>query len=331
VSTLVTGGNGFLGSHLTRELLRQGHRVRVLAQEGTDTRRIDGLDVELVRGDLLSRPTLEQACTGIELVFHLAGVVQDHGPADLFKRVNVGGTRNLLHAAIDCQVRRLIFTSSLAVHRYRGISHGDESWPRDNLRQPYGASKIACEDLLLQAHRERRIETVIVRPGVFPFGPDDRLVLPQLVHQRRRFRYVAGGRARLCTAFAPNLAQGLVLCGTVGRAAGEVYVIADDETPTWRELMERLFGGLQLDPPRRSVPLWLALTGATLAEGWAAVARPAGGALINRYRVALSGRDCVFVNHKARAELGWDPQVGLEQALARTTDWLREQLQEHGA
>jgi len=323
--TLVTGGNGFLGSHLVRALREQGDEVRVLAQPGTDTDRIDGLGAEVSWGDLLQPETLEAACAGREVVFHLAGVVQDWGPAELFRRVNVGGTRNLLAAAKARGVRRLVFTSSLAVHRYAGISSGDEEQPRDNLRHPYGASKIACEELLLEAHGRGEIQTVIVRPGVFPFGPGDRLVLPQLVQNRQRYRHVGGGHARLCTAFAPNLAEGLCLCGSAPRAAGEVYVIADDETPSWRELMDRLFEGLGLPAPRRSVPLWLALTAAAVAEAWAALTRRRAGPLINRYRVALAGRDCVFSSGKARTQLGWQPRVGLDHAIALTTDWLRGQ------
>jgi len=321
---LVTGGNGFLGSHLVRQLGEEGHAVRVLAQPGTDCERIDGLGAEVLEGDLLDRPSLERACAGVELVFHLAGAVQDWGPRALFRRVNVQGTANLLEAAVASGVRRLVFTSSLAVHRYVGISAGDEERPRDNGRHPYGGSKIACEDLLLEAHARGQIEAVVVRPGVFPFGPGDRLVLPQLVQNRERFRHVAGGRARLCTAYAPNLAEGLALCGSVPRAAGRVYVIADDEAPSWRELMDRLFGALGLEPPRRSVPLGLALAAAVAAEAAAALSgRPP---LINRYRVALAGRDCVFVSDRARAELGWRPRVGLDSALSATADWLRRVL-----
>jgi nucleoside-diphosphate-sugar epimerase len=219
-------------------------------------------------------------------------------------------------------VRRIVFTSSLAVHRYLGILEGDETWPRDNARHPYGGSKIACEDLLLQAHRQGRIEAVVVRPGVFPFGPHDRLVLPGLLESHRRFRYVNNGRARLCTAFAPNLADGLLCCAEVDRAAGETYVIADDETPTWSELIERLFSGAGLSPPRRSAPLWAALSAAAVVEAWSSVTRRPP--LINRYRVALVGRDCVFSSRKAKDQLGWSPRVALDRALDQTIAWLRE-------
>jgi nucleoside-diphosphate-sugar epimerase len=320
---LVTGGNGFLGSHLVRCLAAWGHEVRVLAQEGTDTQRIDDVDADVIRGDLLRPERLEQACAGCEVVLHLAGVVQDWGPVELFQRVNVGGTRNVLEAAVAQGVRRMVFTSSLAVHRYVGIAAGDETWPRDNHRHPYGASKIACEDLLLGAHAARRIEAVVVRPGVFPFGPGDRLALPELIRNHRRYLHVAGGQARLCTAYAPNLAEGLALCGTVPRAAGEVYVIADDETPTWRGLIERLFAGVGLVAPERGVPLWAAMAAATAAEGVSAFSRKPP--LINRYRVALAGRDCVFTSAKAKTQLGYRPRVGLEEALERTCAWLRGQ------
>ena len=319
---LVTGGNGFLGSHVVRQLLQRGHQVRVMYQPGTDLDRLDGLEAECVEGDLRDRPGLERACEGQEAVLHLAAVVMDWGPWELFREINVEGTRRLLRAAVDRSVRRLVFTSSLAIHRYRGIPAGDEGWPRDNLQNPYAASKIACEDLLLRAHREQRLEAVIARPGVFPFGPGDRLALPQLLRNRRSYLHVGGGRARLCTAFAENFAGGLALCAEVDRAAGQVYVLADDESPTWRELMDALFTGVGLAAPRGSVPLAAAMVGATAAEAWARITRKPP--LINRYRVSLVGRDCVFVSHKAKQQLGFQPKLGLHQALARTTQWLRE-------
>lgn len=320
---LVTGGNGFLGSHLVRALCEAGHRVCVLRQPGTDVDRLAGLDVELCEGDLLDSPVLRRACSGAEVVFHLAGVVQDWGPPRLFQQINVGGTRNLLGAAVASGCRRMVFTSSLAVHRYVGIQNGDETRPRDNTTHPYGASKIACEELLLQAHLRGHLETVVVRPGVVPFGPGDRLAFPSLVRGRRHYRHVAGGKARVCTAYAPNLADGLLRCAEEPRAGGEVYVIADDETPTWRDLIGALFRGLGLPEPRRSVPLGPALIAATAAEAAArALRRPP---VINPYRVNLAGRDCVFSNRKAKEQLGWSPRVPLAEAMDRTVAWLRVQ------
>lgn len=317
---LVTGGNGFIGSHLAKHLVQKGHAVRAMVQPGTDLDRLAGLDVETVEGDLLDEPGLQRACQGQDAVMHLAAVVMDWGPWELFRKVNIGGTRNLICAATDGGVQRLVFVSSVAVHRYVGISAGDETWPRDNMQNPYAASKIACEDMLMRAHREGRLEAVIARPGVFPFGPGDRLALPELLRHHGSYAHVAGGRARLCTAYAPNLAEGLALCAEIDQAAGQVYVIADDETPTWQELTDRIFSGVGLAPARRSVPLSVAMAAATAAEAWAKLSgRPP---LINRYRVSLAGRDCVFLSARARAELGWRPRVGLADALEETLGWL---------
>ena len=97
--------------------------------------------------------------------------------------------------------------------------------------------------------------------------------------------------------------------------------MADVETPSWRELWERLFARAGLPPPRRSVPFWAAMAAATAAEAWAALSSTAP--LLTRYRVALTGRDFVFSSAKARRELGWNPRIDLGRALAITADWLR--------
>ena len=317
---LVTGGNGFLGSHLCRALCRAGWRVRALVQPGTDTERLAGLDLTCVEGDLLSPPSLEAACAGVGAVFHLAGIVSDWGPRRRFFEVNVGGCRNLLGAARGAGARRLVFVSSLAVHRYTGITDGDETRARDNGDHPYGGSKIACEDLLLDAHRRGDIEAVIVRPGVVPFGRGDRLSLPQILKNRRAYAHVAGGDARLCTAYAPNLAHGMVRCGEHPAAAGQVYVLSDAEAPTWRQFITALFHKVGLPPPTKSLPLALARAVATAAEAWAKLTR--GEPAVTHYRVDLVSRDCVFSSRKAAAELEWTPRVGLDEALDETAHWL---------
>jgi len=293
-----------------------------MAQEGTSLDTIRGTGAEVVRGDLLDRQSLDIAVKGIDTVFHLAARVGDFGPAKSFMRVNVDGTRDLLDTSCSNDVRRFVLVSSVAVHSLSagGIEDGHEELPRDNTSMPYAVSKIGAEDLVNEAHESGRIEGVIVRPGLFPFGPQDRTTMLPLVSNLDSYRHVSGGRAILCTSYAGNLAHGIALAGEVERAAGRTYVISDDRKVTWRDLMDALCDALDRPGIRKSIPFPVAFSAATVAEFVArALRRPP---LLTRYRVLVAGRDCWFGCERARKELGYEPEIGLERGIEMAVEWV---------
>ncbi len=326
MNVLVTGGNGFIGSHVVRRLREAGHQVRVLAQPGTSLQAIMDTEAWVLWGDLRVPGSLLAATDGIEVVCHLAARVGDHGPASEYLEINATGTRNLVDAARRSGVRRVVLVSSLAVHRLRGrgIPDGDEHRPRDNVAMPYALSKVLAEDEVMRAHAAGYVEGVVVRPGLFPFGPHDRTSFLPLVRNLDRYAHVNGGRAVFCTAYAENLAHGIALAVEHHAAAGKTYVIADDERPTWRDFIALLCDLLGRPRLRRSIPLGPALVAATASEAWSVLTgRPP---LLTRYRVRVAGLDCWFSSRRARDELGYAPLVGLEEGLRRTVAWVQSVL-----
>ncbi|NOZ02687.1 MAG: NAD-dependent epimerase/dehydratase family protein, partial [Deltaproteobacteria bacterium] len=265
---LVTGGNGFIGSHVVRRLEEAGHEVRVLAQDGTSLTPLEGTGAEVVRGDLLVPESIEAAVEGMDVVFHLAALAKDWGPAADFMRVNFGGTRLVIRTAVAKGVKRMVLVSSIAVHRLGpgGIPDGDEGLPRDNLGMPYARSKILAEDALMEAHREGRIEGVVVRPALFPFGPHDRTTFMPLAANLSSYRHVSGGRAVMCYSYVGNLAHGIALAGEVPQSAGGTYVISDGVKTTWKDLMDHVCDALGRPRIRRSVPFSVAYAAASLVE-----------------------------------------------------------------
>ena len=297
---LVTGSRGFIGSHVARTLRERGHEVR---------------DFDLPECDLLDPAAVARGCEGIDAIFHLAAIPKDHGPPGPILRVNAGGTRALLGAAAARGCRRFLLVSTLAVHRNRGYRRGDETAPRDAWDLPYSRSKILAED----AVRASGLPWTIVRPGVFPFGPGDRTSFLPLARalERGRYGYVDGGRALLGTAYVENLALGMALAAESPRGAGEVFVIGDDAPVTWREISERLADAIGAPRPRLSLPGGLA---ALVAAACEALLRDPP---LTRYRVQLVRRDFFFTNQKAKRLLGFEPAVGLDEAVARTAAWYR--------
>ena len=206
---LVTGANGFIGSGVVRALLAAGETVHGLVQPGTPTDSIDTLPLALFTGDVTRPETLPPALDGVDVVLHLAAVARDWGPPALFERVNVGGTEAVLAAAERAGAQRFVLVSSVAVHAYRDYPEAGEDTPRDGGALPYAASKIQAEDRVRTAHEAGRIEGVIARPGVVPFGPRDRMAFLPLARalERRAVPLVSGGRARFTTAYVENLAE----------------------------------------------------------------------------------------------------------------------------
>jgi len=182
---LVTGGSGFIGSHLVEILLAQGHAVRCLLRDPGRPRWLAGLPVEIQRGDCTDPASLISAVQGVEQVFHLAGVTRARRRRDYFLH-NLRGTGNLLRACAtaDNPPRRFVFLSSQAA---AGPSRDGRPLTEDDAPAPltaYGLSKLAAEKAVLgYAHR---LPTVVLRPSTV-YGPRDRDFLEYLqwVHRPR--------------------------------------------------------------------------------------------------------------------------------------------------
>ncbi len=254
MKVLVTGANGFLGKHIVRELVARGHVVRCLVQPGTPCNGlgVPGCDAcrsgetragEPVIGNLETPSSgLAAAPAGCDAVLHLAALVKEWGDWEPFRRINVEGTRALALAAARAGACRFLFMSSLAVHGRGDFLEGGEEAPRDHAGNPYARSKIECEDLLLELHADGAIETVIIRPGLVPFGEGDvRGFLPLQHTIERGMMPVTGNPDHLtCTAYARNLARGVALALESPAAAGRTYVIADDNKVSWRYYFEAI-------------------------------------------------------------------------------------------
>lgn len=319
----VTGANGFMGGHLCDRLLKDGHEVRALILKGTDPGDLARKGARVFEGDIMNPDSYRTHMKGVRLVYHLAGAVSDWGPRAWFLSINADGTRNLLYESLAARVKRFVFMSSLAVHRFRGYYDANEDAPRDTTNHPYGVSKIRAEDHVTEFHRAFGLGTTIIRPGVTILGPNDRLVFPSLVRalEKGQYGYVKGGKSRLCFSYIENLIDGILLAGTRDEAIGKTYVVTDDVTLTWRELTETICRYTNAPLPKLSVPFIAAYGAAAAMEAAYALARRRQGPPLTRYRISLVARDFHFRPDRIKKELGYQPKIGFTEGVQRTAEW----------
>lgn len=254
---LVTGATGFVGSHLVETLRRRGDEVTALVRSPARAAILEPFGVTLASGALHDAVALARALTGVEIVYHVAGLTAARDEAE-FHRVNVEGTARLLGAAAQAGVRRLVLVSSLAAAgpSPRG-GRRRELEPSEPVTQ-YGRSKAAAEEVV----RHGSVPWVIARPPAV-YGPRDVELLKVFKIARLGVAPVFGdGSQELSLVYGPDLAEALAAMGSTGGVEGRVYYPAHPEVVTSGELVRTI--GRVMGRRMRLVPLPRVLAGGIL-------------------------------------------------------------------
>ena len=307
---LVTGGGGFIGSNLVRGLLERGDSVRILDNFATGNRRnLTGLDddVEIVEGELRSYERVHNAVRGVELVFHqgaLPSVPRSVQDPLTTSAVTIEGTLNVLLAARDEDVRRVVFASSSSVYGNGGTLPRSESQQPDPI-SPYAVAKLAAERYCVSFHRVYGLETVSLR-YFNVFGPRQdpnsqyAAVVPRFFAAIRDGRPVPihgdGSQSRDFT-YVANVVEANVLAADAPDAGGSVLNIATGRRASVNELADAIGVALGLRVEKEYVPV----RAGDVRDSWADVSA-------------------------AGAVLGYEPSVGLDDGLRLTADALLSRL-----
>jgi nucleoside-diphosphate-sugar epimerase len=318
---LVTGATGLLGSHLVELLRARGERVRALVRPSSETALLRELGVELVEGDLLDAASLRPAVAGAEVVYHTAARVGDWGPWSLYQTDIIDTTRHLVQACRAEGVSRFIHVSSLAVYgrpRDGVITETAPLGQRLLMWDYYGPAKIAAENIV----REHLPDAVILRPG-WIYGPRDRVSMPRVVRALRsgRVPMLGSGDNSLNILYASDVAEAALLAADNPCARGQVYNLSSAGEVTQRQLLDTLTDALGLPRVTRRVPVFVAMQAAFVLEAVGRLLRWSEPPRITRKAVALVSRSTRYSTQKARNELGWRPQVSIEDGIRRTLDW----------
>jgi dihydroflavonol-4-reductase len=320
---LVTGATGFIGSAVTRTLLARGLEVVTLVEPQADPANLEGLDVKQLVGDIRSADSVRQSMNGCRAVFHVAALYRfwAREPSS-FYAINVVGTRNVLDAAAEADVERLVYTSTvgtLGLEHVTGTGTADErSFP--DVRHLYGSykrSKYVAEHEVLRAVAEG-LPASLVLP-TFPLGPGDRAPTPtgQLVLDFLNGRVPGYVDTVLNVAHVDDVAEGHVLALERGRT-GRSYIVGG-ENLTLQELLGQLAWLTGLPSPKIKVPRLLSLAVAAVSE-------TVEGTLLRRHpsipleAARMSTSRMAFDISRARTELGYAPRPATE-ALESSARW----------
>jgi dihydroflavonol-4-reductase len=319
---LVTGANGFVGSHLTEKLLAKGYRVRCLVRRTSDLAFVRGLPVEWSYADVSEPAGLAEACQGVDAVCHCAGLTRALD-ASAFFRVNTEGTVALARGCTEGNpgVKRFLFLSSHAAAGPSSTSSDyiDESRPSQPITW-YGQSKLAAEQALLTMGD--RLPVTILRPSAV-FGPRDKDFASYFEMVHRGIRLLLGRRERLvCFVYVCDLVDAILLALESDRAVGQTYFVCGPAV-SYAEFCATIARALGKRTVGVSVPV--ALLG-PLALYARAMGRLTGKpALLNEQRI-LDLRQPYWLcsGEKAQRELGFVAAYRLDTAIQETADWYRD-------
>ena len=323
MQVFVSGGTGFIGGAVVRRLLAEGHQVRALVRPGADTRRLDGLPVERVTGDLSDEAALRQGVAGCDWVFHIAALYSFWGHSwQEFYQTNVEGTRRMLEAAWQAGVRRVVHTSSIAalgVHPDHTPATEEVASSLEDRIGPYQRSKFLAEEVARE-YVQRGLPVVIVNPST-PVGEGDHKPTPsgQMIVDFLRGRMFAYLDAGLNIVDVEDVAWGHLLAAERGRI-GERYLLAG-ENLTLKQFFDLLAEVSGRPPVRFRIPHAVALAWSYVDVTLARL-NPRHTPSATPEKVRLSRRYEFFDPGKAIRELGL-PQTPVRQALARAVEWYR--------
>ncbi len=319
---LVTGVTGFTGGHLARTLAARGYHVRGLVRDPAQVPQLEAAGVVAAVGTLEDRAAVARAVKDVEIVYHIAAVYRQAGiPDATYRTVNATAVGALIEAAAAAGVRRVVHCSTVGVH-------GDIERPPANEDAPlrpgdiYQETKLEGERIARHAAAQTGLAVTIARPAGI-YGPGDRRLLKLFRGvARRRFVVLGSGNIFYHLTYIDDLVEGFRLCGEVPAAANRTYILAGGEVTTLNELLRLIAIEAQVPAPSLKLPVWPFWMAGAACE---TLCVPLGiEPPIYRRRVDFFTKSRAFDISRARAEIGYAPQVGLRDGIRKTLAWYKE-------
>ncbi len=325
-TVLVTGGGGFLGSAIIERLVARGDSVRSLARG--DYPKLANMGVDQIRGDIGDRQTVETACLGMKLVYHVAAKPPPWGKYRDYYKTNVTGTQNVIDGCSRNNISRLIYTSTPSVvfdgSDMQGLS---ESAPYPaRLKAYYPKTKAMAEQLVLSA-TGNRLQTVVLRPHQI-WGPGDPHFAPRLIARAKKLKRIGNGNNLVDTTYIDNAADAHILAADTlkknSAISGNIYFISQaDPIPAW-DMIDAILAAAGLPPVKGTLSYKTAWTLGAIMEFFYRAFQLPGEPPMTRFLADAVAKSHWFDISAAKRDLGYIPGVSTKEGLRRLEDWLKK-------
>ncbi|HNV68819.1 MAG TPA: NAD-dependent epimerase/dehydratase family protein [Candidatus Ozemobacteraceae bacterium] len=327
-TALVTGGGGFLGKAIVKQLLEKGMKVRSFSRGAYPE--LEKMGVECFRGEISDPAAVEKACAGCDLVFHVAAKPGIWGPYEEYERINYRGTETVVNACKKLKVPRLIYTSSPSVvFNGQDMQNADETVPYpDHYEAHYPKTKAMAEKLVLAAN-SAELATTSLRPHLI-WGPGDKHLVPRLVKAARegRLKKVGEGTNKVDAVYVDNAAEAHLQAAEhleFGKPpAGKAYFITNDDPRLCWDIVNSIIGAAGLPPLTSSINQsvawvigWAMETVYGLA-GWKEEPR------MTRFLANELATHHWFNIAAAKRDFGYQPRISMEEGMKRLADWYKQ-------
>lgn len=320
---LVTGGNGFTGSALVLKLLAEGHQVRSLDyKKGIRYEELKEAGAEIMLGSITDKEFVERSLDGVEIVFHLAAAFRElNVPDSFYYDVNVNGTRHVMETAVRHNVRKVIYCSTQGVHGNVANPPGDENVsiaPEDYYQQ----TKYEGE-LVVKEYQEKGINFTIIRPTAI-YGPGDpgRFLMLYKWVMKGYFPMFGNGKTYYHPVYIDNLVDAFLLCMEDEAGSDQTYIIADEEYLSIEELVGKIGEAMDKQVNIIHLPITPLIVAGHICQGICKpfkITPPIFPRRVDWYRQTRA-----FKIDKAKAELNYEPRVGIFEGLKQTGEWYLE-------
>ncbi len=327
---LVTGGGGFIGKALVRQLVGRGIETTVIGRNPYPE--LESLGVQCLRGDIRDQSFLGDALAGYDTVFHVAAKAGIWGSRQEFYAINTAGTANVIAACRKNDVPRLVYTSTPSVvfdrHSLEGVDETTAYAVKPLCH--YAASKILAEQAVLQANAGD-LRTIAIRPHLV-WGPGDQHLVPRLIERgrARALKIVGSGENRVDITYIDNVVHAHLLAAknleTTGSGAGQAFFIGQEEPVLLWQWINDLFVRLNVPPVTQRVPLAIAYGAGMTLETLYSVLGKAVEPRMTRFLAYQLAKSHWFSHQKAEKLLGYRPLVATELGLVKLVDWLNAEV-----